>query len=177
MIGQLGNILPPVAQRRHEEGNHVQPVEEIFAEIAALDLFLQILVGRRHDAHIHLDEFGGADRLETLLVERAQHFGLRAQAHVAHFVQEERAAVGLLEFSDLVLVGAGEAALDVAEHLALDQLLGNRRAVDLHEGLGRARTHGVERARHQFLAGAALAVDQDAPVGLGHQRRAAGAGP
>ncbi len=169
MVGQLGNILAPVAQRRDEEGNHVEAVEEIFAEIAAFDLFLQVLVGRRHHAHVYLHVCGGADGLEALLFERAQHLGLRAQAHVADFVEEERAAIGLLKLADLVLVGTGEAALDVAEHFAFDELLGNRGAVDLHEGLGRARTEGVQGVRHQFLAGAAFAIDQDASVGAGHQ--------
>ena len=135
VIGQQRNVLAPLAQRRHVERNHVQPVEQILAKIAALDLLLQILVGGRDHAHVHLHELGRAHRLEALLVERAQHLGLRPQAHVADLVQEQRAAVGLLELADLVLVRAGEAALAVAEQLALDQLLGNGRAVDLDERL------------------------------------------
>ena len=67
-------------------------------------------------------------------------------------------------------MGAGEAALDVAEQLAFDQLLGDGRAVDLHERRGRARAGGVNGVRHQLLARPALAVDQHAPVGGGHQR-------
>ena len=54
-------------------------------------------------------------------------------AHVADFVEEERAAVGLLEAADALLVGAGERPLLVAEQLRLEQVLLERRAVDLHE--------------------------------------------
>ena len=101
MVRQQRNILAALAQRRHEKRNHVQPVEQIFAEISALDLLFQVLVGGGHHPHVHLHRFGRAHRLEPLLLERAQHLGLRPQAHVAHFVQEQRAAVGLLELADL----------------------------------------------------------------------------
>ena len=86
-------------------------------------------------------------------------------AHVADFVEEDRAAVGLLELADLLLGRAGERALLVAEQLRLDQLLGNRGAVDLHEPLAAAQAVAVDRARDQLLAGAALAEQQDGGVG------------
>ena len=54
-------------------------------------------------------------------------------AHVADFVEEQRAAVGLLEAADALLVGAREGALLVAEQLGLEQVLLQRRAVHLHE--------------------------------------------
>ncbi len=73
-------------------------------------------------------------------------------AHVADFVEEDRAVVGLLELADLLLGRAGERALLVAEQLRLDQLLGDRRAVDLHEPLAAAQAVAVDRARDQLLA-------------------------
>ena len=42
---------------------------------------------------------GAADRLDHLFLERAQHLGLRLQAHVADLVEEERPAVGQLELA------------------------------------------------------------------------------
>ena len=53
----------------------------------------------------------------------------------------------------------------MAEELALDQLLGDGRAVHFHKRLLAPRPCVVQRVRHQFLAYAALAVDQDAAVG------------
>ena len=55
---------------------------------------------------------------------------------------------------------AGEGAALVAEELALDQVLGDRRAVDLDERLVAARRVLVQRARDELLAGAALAGDE-----------------
>ena len=48
----------------------------------------------------------------------------------------------------------------VAEQLGLDQVVGNRRAVDLHEPLPAAQAVAVDQARHQLLADAALAADE-----------------
>ena len=83
----------------------------------------------------------------------------------------------------MVLRRAGEGALAVAEQLALEQRLGDGGAVDGQErGVGAGRG-AVDAARHQLLAGAGLALDQDRdrrgggalhqPEDLGHGRRAA----
>ena len=53
----------------------------------------------------------------------------------------------------------------MAEQLALDQFLGDGRAVHLHEPLVAPRRQGVDRPRHQLLAGAVLSEDENPPVG------------
>ena len=78
-----------------------------------------------------------------------------------------RAAVGLLEPADPLLVGAGERALLVAEQLRLQQVLLQRRAVHLDEMRPARERVVVNRAGHQFLARAGLAADQDGRVALG----------
>ena len=68
----------------------------------------------------------------------------------------------------VVLIGAGERALLVAEELALEQLLGNGRAVDGLEARLGAAAQVVHGPCEQFLAGAALAEDQHRRVGRRH---------
>ena len=128
-------------------------------------MLVEFLVGGGQDAHVDRDGLVGADRLDALLFERAQDLGLGAQAHVADFVEEKRAAVGLLELADLVFGGAGEAAFDVAEQFGLDQLFGDGGAIHFDERLGAAQAGGVQGARDEFLAGAAFAIDEHAAVG------------
>ena len=72
------------------------------------------------------------------LLERAQELGLQRERHLADLVEEERAAVGLLEEARRALLGVGERAAHVAEQLALEQRLGHRRAVDARR-TGRSR--------------------------------------
>ena len=92
--------------------------------------------------------------------EHAQQLGLQRRVHLADLVEEERAAVGGLEAADARARGAGEGALLVAEELALEQVLGDRGAVDDDEGLVARGAEIVDRARDELLAGAALAGDQ-----------------
>ena len=112
------------------------------------------------------DVVAAADAPERLLLEEAQQLGLQRQRHLADLVEEHRAAVGLLEQADLALARVGEGAALVAEQLALEQGIGQRRAGDVRERLVRAVADGVQCARGDVLADAGLAGDQ-------HGRRAA----
>src|SRR2546430_14898109 len=60
---------------------------------------------------------------------------------------------------------AGERSLLVAEELRLDQLLGNRRAVHLHEALAAAQAVAMNGPRDQLFADAAFTGDQYRRVG------------
>ncbi len=53
---------------------------------------------------------------------------------VTDLVEEERPALGHLDLAGDAAIGARERAALVAEQLALDELRGQRRAVDGHEG-------------------------------------------
>ena len=88
----------------------------------------------------------------------------RAGAHVADLVQEQGAAVALLELADAAPLGAGEGPLLVAEQLAFQQRLGDGGAVDGQERLVGPAAVVVQGPGHQFLAGAALAQDQHVDV-------------
>ena len=76
-------------------------------------------------------------------------------------VEEERPAVGLLEAPFAAGDRAGEGAALVPEQLALEERLGQRRAVQAHERTLGARAGQVDRLGDELLAGAALAADQD----------------
>src|SRR5216117_265801 len=79
---------------------------------------------------------------------------------IRDLVQEQRAAVGQLEAAQPPLGGAGERPALVAEQLALDQRLGDRRTVDGDERPVAPVGKVVDRARDQLLAGATLAIDE-----------------
>src|SRR4029077_17904124 len=99
------------------------------------------------------------------LFENAQDFRLRAQTHVADFIQEKRATVRFLKFADFVFGRASEASFDVAEELGLNQFFRDRGAINFHERSFVAKTGGMQRTRDEFLAGTTLAVNKHAAVG------------
>ena len=75
--------------------------------------------------------------------------------------------VGQLELARLVAIGAGEAALHVAEQLRLEQRFGQAGAVDRHERAMAARALRCAPRGDELLADAALAGDQHLGVGPG----------
>ena len=89
-------------------------------------------------------EARAAEPLELALLQHAQELRLRGQAHLADLVEEQHAARRQLDLPGLGLLRAGERAALVAEQLRLEQLLGQRGAVQRDErpGLARGRAHG-----------------------------------
>ena len=136
------------------------------------------------DAHIDRRFADRAQRPHCPLLDHPQQLALHGQRQVADLVEEQRAAVRRLEEALAVLGSTGEGALAVAEEFGLEQLLRDRTTVDGDERLRAARRDIVDRTRHQFLAGARLALHQhrrhaardllDQPAHLLHRQRLAG---
>ena len=122
--------------------------------------------------HAHIDReifFAAAHALNGLVLQHAQKLGLRSQTDIADFVQENRAPVGLFESPDAAAGRAGEGAGFVPEQFAFEQVLRDGRAIDDHQRPSRAAAVLEQIPRHQFLAGAGLAPDQNAHRSGGHQ--------
>ena len=109
----------------------------------------------------------GADALNFASLEEPQQQALHPQSHLADFIEEHRAHVRRLELAGLVAIGAGKAALHVAEQLRLEQRLGQAGAIDRRERHVCARAAVMNAARDNLLADAALAGDQNLRIAAG----------
>ncbi len=164
---QDGYVLAALPQRRQVDTDDVEAVEQVLAEAPLADQFLQVLVGGGDDAHIDLGGGDPADPVEGPVGQDPQQPGLKLGGHVADLVEEQGAAVGLLEASLASRLGPGEGPALVAEQLGLQQVAGDGGHIQRNEGLVRPRAVSVQGAGDQFLAGAGLAVDQHRDVGAG----------
>src|SRR5262249_16723974 len=153
-------IFFPLAQRREAEGEDVEPIEQILAQLALLDRILRFQVRRRDDADVDRLLGAPAEPPELPLLQHAEQLHLRGRRHLADLIEEERAAIGELEAALPPIGRAGERAFLVAEDLALEKRLGNRGAVDRHERKRGARAELMNRLRDELLAGARFAGDQ-----------------
>ena len=72
-------------------------------------------------------------RENCLILQHVQEFRLQERRHLADFVEQNRSPVAQFEFARLGVGRAGEGALLVAEQFALEQVGGNRGAIDLEE--------------------------------------------
>ena len=92
-------MFAPHPQGRNRQRQHVQPVEQVFAERAVLHEVEQLAVGRGNDADVDLDRLAAADRLDGAFLQRAQQLYLRRQRQLADLVEKQRAAGGFDELA------------------------------------------------------------------------------
>jgi hypothetical protein len=95
-----------------------------------------------------------AEALDLLLLQGAQELGLGSEGHVADFVEQEGAVIGVLEQSHFVVGGAGEGAFDVAEEFAFKEGFDDGRAVEGDEGSGGGGAELMEGFGDKLFAGA-----------------------
>ncbi len=115
------DVIRTIAQRRQLNRENVQPIEQVLTKLALLDEQFQVSVCRGDHAHVNLHRLIASHSLERAVLQQSQHLRLCRRCHVADLVQEDRAAINLLEFPDAAFVGPGEGAAFVAEQLAFQQ--------------------------------------------------------
>ena len=154
--GEQLDLLRPLAQGRDDERDAVEPEVEIGAQAALPTVRFHVSVGGGTNAHVDGTRAGRAEARHHALLENAQQLGLSAERQLADLVEKHRAAGGGLEQPGPGQ-SAGERALLAAEQLALEQRVGERRAVDAHEGPLRPRRVRVDGPRQDLLPDAGLA--------------------
>src|SRR3989454_4992790 len=135
VIGQDRQVLHPFAKPRKGDRERIEPIEEVLSEFRALHRGLQIPVRRGDDANAHTPRRDVADRLDLAGLEHAEELALHLERHITDFVEEDRAAVRLLEQADLVRDGSGECSSPMAEQFGFHQRGRQRRAIDGQEWL------------------------------------------
>ena len=116
---------------------HVEAIEQVAAEVAAIDRALDVEIGGREKADVDVPRLVLADAAHLAGFERPQQLGLQRLRHGANLVEEERASVRVLDQPRPRRGRAGEGAARVAEQLVLEQRFGERRAIQGDERLRR----------------------------------------
>ncbi len=125
---------------------------------------VEILVGRRNEAHIGLLGMIGSDFNEFPFLQDAQKPALHFQRQRTDFVHENRPSVGMFEKSGPLGIRTGERPLGVAEKRGIEE--GGRHGihVDRYEHLLGPTAGGVYGSGKQLLAGSGLARDQNRDI-------------
>ena len=168
---QCRYVLGTLTQRWQVQADDVQAVEEIGAEFAPLDRLLERLRGGRDDADVHPLGLATTHSTDFALLQHAQELGLQVEGEVADLVEEQRTFVRDLEEPHPIRDRAGERALRVSEELGLQELSGNRRAVDGGETALGPGAQAMNGPSEHLLARAALAGDEHRGIVLGHPAR------
>src|SRR5713226_9310974 len=81
VIGEDGKILHALTEAGERDREGVESIEEILAELRALQRTLQIAIRRRDDADTHAPGDDVADRLDLTGLEHAQQLPLHLERH------------------------------------------------------------------------------------------------
>ena len=164
MTRERPDVVAAIAKRWQVDDDGVEAIQEVFAEAARRDFFLQVRVGSRQYAGVHVAQPRRSDALHFTRLQHPQQLRLQAHGHVGDLVEKQRAFVGHLEASDAVDARVGEGALDVAEQLALRDAFGEPTRIHRDERLAAPIRERMKPGRDHFLPGAVFAGDEHARV-------------
>ena len=160
VLGEQGDVFEAFAEWGDGELDDIEAVEQVFAESTCADFHGEVFMGGGDDAHVGVEGFIGSDSGKRAILEDAQQFDLDREGHIADFVEEKSAAVGLFEASGAACDGAGEGAFFVAKELAFEEVFGDGTAIEGDHLVLAARAVLMDRLGDEFLAGAAFARDK-----------------
>ncbi|OPY06137.1 MAG: hypothetical protein A4E67_01603 [Syntrophaceae bacterium PtaB.Bin038] len=170
-VDQQRDVLPALPEGDHEEPGPLEAVVQVLSEPPAGQQLVEIGVGGRDEAHVHLPCRAGAELDDLPLLEGAQELPLEIEGQVPHLVHEEGPPVGGLEVARSVLLRPREGALRVAEELGVEEAARQGGHVDRGERERGPGARAVNRPGEQLLARPALAGDEDGHVAGGVQLR------
>ena len=85
---QSVEVIGPIAQARHLDGEDIQAIEEVSTELAVLDGCLDVPVSGGDDPNVATDGLVVTHTLEDPLLQHPQQLHLHRGAHVADLVKE-----------------------------------------------------------------------------------------
>ncbi|KAF5059577.1 hypothetical protein DSECCO2_334750 [anaerobic digester metagenome] len=162
--GQQFHVALAFAQGRDGQHLEAQAVQQILLEFPLPGPLRQVGVGRADQTDVDLDGRAATDAVEGPVFRHAEDLFLGLHGQVGDLVQKEGAAVGVLEAPLAPGHGAGEGAGLVPEQLRVQKRPGQGRAIERDEGALPAGRQIVQPRGGEFLAGPALADDEDGPV-------------
>ena len=125
VLRQRQDVLAAIAQRRHPEVKHVEPMVEVQAEAPAFTSAASSLFVAAMMRTSTLRSRVPPSRRNVISSSTLSSFACVPRRHLADLVEEQRPAVGRLEQPPLLRLRVGEGAALVTEELALQQVLGH----------------------------------------------------
>src|SRR5206468_5480506 len=160
------NFFPARSQWGNGDRDHVEPIVQILSKLAVGHEHGEVAIRRGDEANVGRDQLRAADAEELRVLEHVEQLSLQTQRHLADLVEEERPLMSKLEFAGLATMCPRERSLLVPEQLRFEQFRGQRRAIDLHEGLVQAAGDLVDGPGYHFLAHPALTSEEHGHVGV-----------
>src|SRR5882757_10506851 len=128
-------------------------------------------MGRGDDPNVHLHRSIRAKLMHFPFLQDSQEFDLRLEREFPHLVEKDCASIRRLKSPGLVGERPGEGAAHVAEQFRLDEVPGDRAAIDGYEWAVAAAAVVMNGTCHKFLARAGFSLNKHRRGSLRHPRR------
>jgi acetoin:2,6-dichlorophenolindophenol oxidoreductase subunit alpha len=134
VFGPHRDILEPFPQGGNVNGKYIDAKPEVFPEQIVLHQSQQIAIRRGNHPDVYGNGVASADPLKFRGLEEPQEPDLCRKGKLSYFVEEDGAAVCLLEVSPFRSGGAGKGAPFMTEQFAVEECLRYGPAVDAYHG-------------------------------------------
>src|SRR5262249_44841143 len=135
LVCERQDVIQPVAKRRNDNRDHIDPVVEIPAEAALADSGFEVAIGRADDPGTGFYRRFTTHASKGSLLDQAEQLHLHQHRQFADLVEKKYAVAGPLDKSMMPRLGTGERTLLVAKQLAFDQIGWDRPAIDRNKRL------------------------------------------
>ena len=160
-INEQPDVTDAIPQGGEEDGDDVEAIKEIFAEISLFNFSREVTVGGGDDTDVYLDGPYAPHALKFGFLQSAEKLDLHGAGDLTDFIEKEGTTIGQLKSPRLGAHRAGEGALFVAEELTLHELFGDGCAVNLDKGTVFSGAVFVNSGCDQLFARAGLSGDED----------------
>jgi len=168
-------VAAPLTQRRHVDREHVEPIEEVLAELSQGHRVGEPPI-RGDDADVDAIDCMPPTRVSTPLSKVRSSFTCSSTGVSAISSRNNVPGLACSKYPLCARSAPGEAAPLVAEQLALGDVRGYRPAVHGEKWLAAAAAERVDRLGDQLLSRPRLAGDEDGRVRRRHAADQVGGG-
>ncbi|MEY3458662.1 MAG: hypothetical protein RL215_1819 [Planctomycetota bacterium] len=121
VVREFGDIFDAFAEGRDLDSDIPQAVVEVVSEAAICDGGIKSGSGRREDSDINRQDFRSAETLELTILEEPEEADLCGGCEFADVIEEDGAGVGLFDFAESTMFGAGECSFFMSEEFAFEE--------------------------------------------------------
>src|SRR5690606_17384479 len=139
------DVVAPRLGRGHRERDATQPIVGVVAKPASAHFLCEIPAGCGTGAGVGAQRPVAPQAVELLRLKDLQQLGLCPRAELSDLVEEERPSGCSLDLARSAALGDARVGASLGpEQLTLEQALGQRGAIELHEGALGTTAVGVD---------------------------------
>ena len=117
MPGHRQNILSPFSQGWDNQGNDIEPEQQIFPETTCSNVRLKRTIGRGNESNVRAPFLRFANSFVCAIVEESEKPGLGIGREIRHFIQKKRSPFCLFHLSNGIHNCPGERTLLVTDRM------------------------------------------------------------